>query len=147
MTTMTDGKQIHMELSDPNELFEVRSGTIFCCVDSECEGSIAGEIHGEFWLAQTTLYRQWMNCSCETCDRQWIELIEVYDEPSQRYVLQDHITIRDDRLEGIHRLPGFGASIAGLIQGSQKDGIDPGVIMQETINALMHRSRRRYLEA
>ena len=147
MTTTMQGTQLHFELADPSELFEVRPGTIFCCVDPDCDGSIAGEIHGEFWLAQTTLYRQWMNCSCETCGRTWTELIEAYDQPSQHYVLQDHITIGDDRLKGVHRLPGFGASIAGLIQGSQKDGVDPGILMQETINMLMKRSRRRYLEA
>lgn len=146
MTTTFDGTNIHMELADPEELFEVRSGTIFRCLDPDCGGSIAGEIHGEFWLVRT-LYRQWMNCTCSKCDRTNPELIEVYDQPSQHYALFDYMTIHDTTLDVTYRLPGFGASIAGLIQGSQKDGVDPGILMQETINKLMKRQRRLHLEA
>ena len=144
-TTIVDGV-FNFELLDPSEPFKVRFGLLPHCVDPDCDGQMMGDIHGEFWLKRI-LYRQWMDCTCSQCEHREKELIEVYDEVHQRYVLQNQITIYDDRLKGTHRLPGFGQSIAPLIQAAQEDGVDPAGVMQDVVNALMHRSRRQYLEA
>lgn len=144
-TTLVDGS-LHFELADPNERFEIRFGMLPQCLSETCNGAMTGFIHGEFWLKKT-LYRQWMECTCSKCARTDQELIEVYDEPSKHYALLNYITIHDTTLDTTYQLPGFGASIAGLIQGAQMDGFDPGILMQETINAMMKKQRRLHLEA
>lgn len=139
-----DGK-VAIELSNPNELFEISRGQMARCIDESCRGRMGGEIHGEFWLHRT-LYRQWMNCTCSTCNRTAAEVIEVYDEGSQTYLVQNFITIYDTTFGHTYKWPGFTQSIAPLIQAAQKDGYDPGILMQEMINTMMKLSRRQRLE-
>lgn len=145
MTSTLTGNKMHIELSDPSELFEISEGKMARCIDRTCGGRMAGEIHGEFWLKRT-LYRQWMNCCCSTCHRTAKEVIEVYDEASETYLIQNFITIYDTTLGYTYKWPGFTQSITPLIQAAQKDGYDPGILMQEMVNKMMKIARRNYLE-